>query len=264
MRPTTPGSWRAPSAPSTRRWCCTSQPSPTWRTPSGTPRSRRSTRCSCTCCTGSSASTCPWCCPASAVTNCSPVTTSTATCSAPGGSAAGPGGAVRALAPALDWAARRSAGWGRPELDLATRKLEWLAASGDGARNYLLLRNAWDFNSALLRRVYTPDFADRLMVSTRDDYDAYFERRAAPGEPGAAGRVRDQDGVRSAAQRGHHVDGALRGVPCPAPGPRTGPVRRPHPGHDPLCRRPQGAAQGRADRGASRPGAAQAEMGVHL
>ena len=69
------------------------------------------------------------------------------------------GAAVRALAPALDWAARRSAGLGRPELDLATRKLEWLAASGDGARNYLLLRNAWDFNPALLRRVYTPEFA---------------------------------------------------------------------------------------------------------
>jgi asparagine synthase (glutamine-hydrolysing) len=85
------------------------------------------------------------------------------------------GTAVRALAPALDWAARRSAGLGRPELDLATRKLEWLAASGDGARNYLLLRNAWDFNPALLRRVYTPEFADRLTSSVRDDYEAYFE-----------------------------------------------------------------------------------------
>ena len=84
------------------------------------------------------------------------------------------GGAARALAPALDWAARRAAGTGRPELDLATRKLEWLAASADAARNYLLLRNAWDFNPALLRRVYTPDFADRLAVSAREDYDAYF------------------------------------------------------------------------------------------
>jgi asparagine synthase (glutamine-hydrolysing) len=84
------------------------------------------------------------------------------------------GTAVRALAPALDWAARRSAGLGRPELDLATRKLEWLAASGDGARNYLLLRNAWDFNPALLCRVYTPEFAARLTTSVRDEYDAYF------------------------------------------------------------------------------------------
>jgi asparagine synthase (glutamine-hydrolysing) len=84
------------------------------------------------------------------------------------------GGGVRALAPALDWAARRSAGLGRPQLDLATRKLEWLAASGDGARNYLLLRNAWDFNPALLRRVYTPEFLARLEVPDWDDYGAYF------------------------------------------------------------------------------------------
>ncbi len=86
-----------------------------------------------------------------------------------------PGAAIRALAPALDWAARRSAGLGRPELDLVTRKLEWLAASGDGARNYLLLRNAWDFNPALLKRVYAADFLDRLTVSARQDYDAHFD-----------------------------------------------------------------------------------------
>ena len=85
------------------------------------------------------------------------------------------GAGVRALAPALDWAARRAAGLGRPGLDLATRKLEWLAASGDGARNYLLLRNAWDFNPALLKRVYTADFLDRLGVSAREDYGAYFD-----------------------------------------------------------------------------------------
>ena len=84
------------------------------------------------------------------------------------------GNVVRAMAPALDWAARRAAGLGRPDLDLATRKLEWLAASRDGARNYLLLRNAWDFNPALLRRVYAPAFAERLTVSVRDDYGAYF------------------------------------------------------------------------------------------
>jgi asparagine synthase (glutamine-hydrolysing) len=84
------------------------------------------------------------------------------------------GGAVRALAPALDWAARRSAGLGRPDLDLATRKLEWLAASRDGARNYLLLRNAWDFNPALLRRVYTPDFLASSTASVIDHYSDYF------------------------------------------------------------------------------------------
>jgi asparagine synthase (glutamine-hydrolysing) len=85
------------------------------------------------------------------------------------------GAAIRALAPALDWAARRSAGFGRPELDLATRKLEWLAASGDRARSYLLLRNAWDFNPALLKRVYAADFLERLTVSVRQDYSAHFD-----------------------------------------------------------------------------------------
>ena len=84
------------------------------------------------------------------------------------------GGAFGALAPALDWAARRSAGLGRPQLDLATRKLEWLAAAGDGSRNYLLLRNAWDFNPALLRRVYTREFAARITLASRDAFDGYF------------------------------------------------------------------------------------------
>jgi asparagine synthase (glutamine-hydrolysing) len=78
------------------------------------------------------------------------------------------------LSPGLNWAARRSAALGRPQLDLATRKLEWLAASGDPARNYLLLRNAWDFNPALARRVYTREFADRLTRSVREEYDQYF------------------------------------------------------------------------------------------
>jgi len=87
------------------------------------------------------------------------------------------GAGIRAVAPALDLAARLAAGLGRPELDLATRKLEWLATSGEPARNYLLLRNAWDFNPALLRRVYTPEFLSRLDVPDWDDYAAYFGDR---------------------------------------------------------------------------------------
>jgi asparagine synthase (glutamine-hydrolysing) len=85
-----------------------------------------------------------------------------------------PGAAIGFLAPALDWAARRCAALGRPDLDLATRKLEWLAASRDGARNYLLLRNAWDFNPALLQRVYSPDFVARSTAGVRNEYSAYF------------------------------------------------------------------------------------------
>jgi asparagine synthase (glutamine-hydrolysing) len=85
------------------------------------------------------------------------------------------GAGVRALAPALDWTARRASTLGRPQVDLAARKIEWLAASGDPARHYLLLRNAWDFNEVLVRRVYTPEFADRLQTSTRDEFDEYFD-----------------------------------------------------------------------------------------
>ena len=84
------------------------------------------------------------------------------------------GAAVQGLAPVLDWTARQAAGLGRPELDLTARKLEWLASVSDGARHYLLLRNAWDFNSSLLRRVYTPEFRSGLEIATRDAYDQYF------------------------------------------------------------------------------------------
>jgi asparagine synthase (glutamine-hydrolysing) len=84
------------------------------------------------------------------------------------------GAGVRALSPALDWAARRGAAFGQPQLDLYVRGLEWLASVGDGARHYLLLKNAWDFNDALLRRVYTPEFLDRLSTATRDGFDGFF------------------------------------------------------------------------------------------
>jgi asparagine synthase (glutamine-hydrolysing) len=84
------------------------------------------------------------------------------------------GAAVRGVAPVLDWAGQRLAGLGRPQLDLFSRKLEYLASAQDGARHYLLLKNAWDFNDALLRRVYTPDFVDRLEVTTRENYDPLF------------------------------------------------------------------------------------------
>jgi asparagine synthase (glutamine-hydrolysing) len=74
----------------------------------------------------------------------------------------------------LDWVALRTAALGRPQLDLATRKLEWLASTSDRGRHYLLLRNAWDFNRELVRRVYAEEFADQLQTSTRDEYEAFF------------------------------------------------------------------------------------------
>ena len=139
---------------------------------------------------------------------------------------------ARAWRPLLDWAARRSAGLGRPELDLADPQAGVAGlrpATGPG--NYLLLRNAWDFNPSLLRRVYTPEFAEPARRVRRGTPTTPTSATAtAAGEPGPAGRVRHQDGVRPAAQRGHHVHGALGRVPGPAARPRAGPVRRPHPG----------------------------------
>jgi asparagine synthase (glutamine-hydrolysing) len=91
------------------------------------------------------------------------------------------GTGVRAASPVLDWTARRMAALGQPQLDLATRKVEWLATTGDASRHYLLLRNAWDFNDALVRRVYTPEFVERLRTETRDDYDTHFAVHADAG-----------------------------------------------------------------------------------
>ena len=79
---------------------------------------------------------------------------------------------VRAIGPTLDFGARALSR--RPSLDLYTRELEFVAAAGDHTRAYLLLRNAWDFNAALIRRVYTPAFAERLKTRTRDLFDDYF------------------------------------------------------------------------------------------
>jgi asparagine synthase (glutamine-hydrolysing) len=84
------------------------------------------------------------------------------------------GTAIRAASPALDWAAGRVAAAGRPHADLYVRGLEWMASADDDARQYLLLRNAWDFNGSLLHRVYSRDFVDRLQTATRDDFDGYF------------------------------------------------------------------------------------------
>jgi asparagine synthase (glutamine-hydrolysing) len=77
-------------------------------------------------------------------------------------------------APLLDAAARGGAALGRPQLDLYVRGLEWIASMHDPARNYLLLRNAWDFNPALMARVYTPEFSERLTARSRERFDELF------------------------------------------------------------------------------------------
>ncbi|MFQ5565148.1 MAG: asparagine synthase (glutamine-hydrolyzing) [Paracoccaceae bacterium] len=81
----------------------------------------------------------------------------------------------RALAgSALDAITRAGARLGAPGADLLVRKLEWGAAMHDGCRQYLLLRNAWDFNRVLLERVYEPDFLASVASRTRDFYAGHF------------------------------------------------------------------------------------------
>lgn len=109
---------------------------------------------------------------------------------------------ARVVSPLLDMAARRTAALGRPQLDLATRKLEWLASLDDGARHYLLLRNAWDFNPQLLHRVYTPDFLERLRVATRDSYDRYF----SDGQPLEAQALRGEFSTKMVVDLLHNED----------------------------------------------------------
>ena len=78
------------------------------------------------------------------------------------------------LSPTLDFAAGIVSGLGRPSFDLFARGLEWVGSLRDPARHYLLLRNAWDFNQQLLRRVYTREFVERLAIRCRDSYDDFF------------------------------------------------------------------------------------------
>ena len=168
------------------------------------------------------------------------------------------------LAPALDWSARRGRGPG-PARTRPGHPQTRVAGRPDGARNYLLLRNAWDFNPALLRRVYTPEFARAGSTAPAwDDYDAYF----ADDRPLESQALRAEFATkmvsRPAAQRGHHVDGALGGVPRAPARPRAGQVRRAHPGRHPLRRRSQGAAQGRTDRRCCRTGCCTSGNGDSL
>ncbi len=78
------------------------------------------------------------------------------------------------LSRTLDFGAGIISRLGRPSLDLLARGMEWVGSLKDGARHYLLLRNAWDFNQNLLRRVYTRGFLERLTIRSRDGYDSFF------------------------------------------------------------------------------------------
>jgi asparagine synthase (glutamine-hydrolysing) len=86
--------------------------------------------------------------------------------------------AQRVVEPVLDRAAVTVCALARPALDQFARELEWVGSVHDGARSYLLLRNGWDFNPSLMRRVYTPEFIQRLTVRCRESFEPYFENGA--------------------------------------------------------------------------------------
>ncbi len=79
-----------------------------------------------------------------------------------------------AMTPGLDGAAAFLAGLHRPALDLYARGFEWIGSLQDPVRHYLVLRNAWDFSRALVERVYTREFRERLTVRSRDAFADYF------------------------------------------------------------------------------------------
>lgn len=84
-------------------------------------------------------------------------------------------GVRRALRPAAHRLAGRISALERPGLDLLAREVEWLGSLDHPSRLYLLLRNAWDSNQALLERVYTSDFLERLRARTSDQFEGLFD-----------------------------------------------------------------------------------------
>ena len=142
------------------------------------------------------------------------------------------------MAPGLDWGARRLSALGRPQLDLAARKLEWLAAAGDPARHYLLLRNAWDFNDKLSAARLHARVRRRACARRRaSEYDRYFDG-VRPLESDA---LRAEFATKMVADLLHNEDTMSMAhsveVAGAAARPRARALRRPDPRRDPLRRR---------------------------
>ena len=67
-----------------------------------------------------------------------------------------------------------------PRLDLLGRQLSWLGALHDGPRHYLLLRNAWDFNQEMIKRVYHPEYVAYIRSRVEDEFRGYFNEYDHP------------------------------------------------------------------------------------
>ena len=78
------------------------------------------------------------------------------------------------LTPLLDSVSTALSKSDRPEFDLFSRQVEWISSIGDGPRHYLLLRNAWESNNAMLRRVYHQDFLASVNINLRERFEEYF------------------------------------------------------------------------------------------
>lgn len=84
----------------------------------------------------------------------------------------------------LEWASRLafSAQEGAGLLRLHEHRLgvQWLASLGRGARMYTLLRNAWDHNASMQRRIYGPDLASRSLRPVESYFESYFQDSRRP------------------------------------------------------------------------------------
>lgn len=81
------------------------------------------------------------------------------------------------LGPLLNASAVALTRLAKPRLDLPARGLQWLASIRDPASHYLLLRNGWDENEALMRRIYQPEFCQRLLHRTKEEYERFFDEK---------------------------------------------------------------------------------------
>ncbi len=67
--------------------------------------------------------------------------------------------------------------WGKLVWDEYRRGIQMALATGNIARFYLILRNVWDFDRALLQRIYAPDFLRHRFRPVIKVFEPYFVPR---------------------------------------------------------------------------------------